>query len=197
MTHLNAVSRPMLSDFGPVPDLQTEAVRRLKHEFTTWPARSVVINGALWSALFLVILLGTSGAVVAPYGYRPLTIVIFVLTGLITYSLGGAIYDDIFRKLRLLNQTVRRVNQLDLFGLGPVYAVLTLTSRMGIAWVLLLSLTLLIFPIQSALVPTLTLLVLQVGIAVAAFGLPLRTVSQRLLADNDQRFKVMLARLHR
>jgi hypothetical protein len=96
------------------------------------------------------------------------------------------------------------VDQFDLFHLEPVYAFSTLTSRTGVSWVLLISLTLLTAPVQAALIPTLTLLITQLVLAIAAFVLPLRIVNtrlvlekRRLLAELDQRVKGTLASLHR
>jgi hypothetical protein len=98
---------------------------------------------------------------------------------------------------------VRRVQQFDLFQLEPVYAFSALTSRTGVAWVVLISLTLLTAPIQAAPFPTLVLLVVQLALGIAAFILPLRTVNsrlvgekRRLLAELDQRVKTTLASLH-
>jgi hypothetical protein len=60
------------------------------------------------------------------------------------------------------------------------------------------------FPIQLAIGPALTVLVLQAVLAIAAFVLPLWHVHQqlvaekrRLLADLNQRVESTLARLHR
>jgi hypothetical protein len=96
------------------------------------------------------------------------------------------------------------VEQFDLFRLEPVYAFSALTSRTGVGWVILVSLTLLTVPIQAAPIPNLSLLTTQLVLAIAAFALPLRIVNsrlvsekRRLLAELDQRVKVTLARLHR
>jgi hypothetical protein len=204
MTRLNAVSLETLTNLGPALDLQPEALRRLKYEFTTLPARNVIINCVLWAAAYFAIMAAAYDTVVALFSFGPVLQGISLLVGLFTYSIGGTVYYHTFRQLRLMNQTVKLVKHFDLFDLAPIYAVSVLTSNTGIAWIFLLSLSLLIFPIQNALVPTLALLTFQVGFALAAFGLPLRIVSLRLLAekgrllsDNDKRFKLMLARLHR
>jgi hypothetical protein len=96
------------------------------------------------------------------------------------------------------------VEQFDLFQLEPVYAFSALTSRTGVSWVILLSLTLLTVPLQAAPFPTLALLIVQLMLAIAAFVLPLRIVNsrlvsekRRLVAELDQRVKGTLASLHR
>jgi hypothetical protein len=103
-----------------------------------------------------------------------------------------------------VNRIVSTVKQFDLFLLEPVYAFSALTSRTGVSWVVLISLTLLTAPIQAAPFPTFALLVAQLALAVAAFVLPLRKVNgclvaekRRLLADLDQRVKGALSSLHR
>jgi uncharacterized membrane protein (DUF106 family) len=78
------------------------------------------------------------------------------------------------------------------------------TSQIGVAWMIMLSLTRLLFPIKLATVPLLGILALQVLLAVAAFVLPLLFVNRRLvyekrrlLAEHNQRFKSILKSLHR
>lgn len=96
------------------------------------------------------------------------------------------------------------VKEFDLFRLEPVYAFSALTSRTGVFVVILISLTLLTVQIETATVPTLALLIVQVVLAIVAFALPLRIVNRRLisekrrlLAELDQRVKAALASLHR
>jgi hypothetical protein len=96
------------------------------------------------------------------------------------------------------------VKAFDLFRLDAVYAFSQLTSRTGIAWVLLLSATLLLYPVRLAPGPILSLLTVQVGFAIAAFALPLWIVHQRLVAEKRQlqaehslRVQTTLERLHR
>lgn len=204
MTYLDSISLKALSGFSPLLDLQPEAMQRLKYEFTTMPARNVTLSSILWGCMYFVIMYTSYGLVIRAYGFGPMFTVLSIIAGLITFVVGSAIYYHTIRQLRLVNRTVRMVNRFDLFRLDPVYAFSTLTARTGVSWILLLSATLLVFPIQLALAPTLALLILQTVLALGAFVMPLGIVNhclvlekRRLLAGVDERIKTMLAWSHR
>jgi len=203
VTYLDSLSLEALSSFSPLLDTQPEAMRRLKYEFTTMPAGSVIISGVIWSGLYFIFTYLTFDSAYVTTGYGPFGTVVAIIEGLISFSVGSVVYYHSIRQLRLVDRTVRMVKQFDLFRLDPVYAFSVVTSRTSVSWVILLSLTLLIVPIQIAFVPLLVTLILQVVMAVAAFTLPLRIVNhrlasekRRLLAELDQRVKAALARLH-
>jgi hypothetical protein len=124
--------------------------------------------------------------------------------GLISFATGSAIYYHSFRQLRLVNLTVKMVRRFNLFQLNPVYAFSRVTSQIGVAWMIMLSLTLLLFPIKLATAPLLAILASQMVLAVAAFVLPLWFVNRRLvfekrrlLAEHNLRLESTLERLHR
>jgi uncharacterized RDD family membrane protein YckC len=204
MTYLNSVSLEALNNFRPLMDIPDETMRRLGVEFTTMPARGVLMSGAVWTVVYFVFTVLALDSMYAAYGFGPLSEVTSIVRGWISFFIGSAIYYHTIRQLRLVNRTVRMVERFDLFQLEPVYAFSALTSRTGVCWVVLLSLTLLTAPIQAAPIPTLTLLIVQLVLAIAAFVLPLRIVNsrlvsekRRLLADLDLRVKGTLASLHR
>jgi hypothetical protein len=204
MTYLNSVALDALANFRPLMDSSDEAMRRLQYEFTTMPARPVLLSGAVWTIVYVVFTYLALDSMYATYQFGRLSEVTSIVRGSISFFIGSALYYHTIRQLRLVNRTVRTVKQFDLFQLEPVYAFSALTSRTGVSWVLLLSLTLLTVPIQAAPVPTLSLLVIQLVLAIAAFVLPLRIVNsrlvsekRRLLSELDQRVKGTLASLHR
>jgi hypothetical protein len=204
VTYLDSISLEALSSFSPLMDIQPETMRRLKYEFTTMPARSVIISSLIWSGIYFVFTYMAFDTVYVAYGYGTILAVITIIVGLLSFSIGSVIYYHSVRQLRLVNHTVRMVKQFDLYRLDPVYAFSVVTSRTGVSWVILISLTLLIVPIQSAYIPILVSLISQVVLAIAALALPLQIVhhrlvleKRRLLAEHDQRVKTMLARLHR
>jgi hypothetical protein len=204
MTYLNSVSVEALTNFRPLVDIPDETLGRLKHEFTTLPPRAVIISGAVWTIVYVVFTSLALESMYAAYGFGRLAEVTNMVRGWLSFSIGSAFYYHTIRQLRLVNRTVRMVKQFDLFQLEPVYAFSALTSRTGVSWVILISLTLLTAPIQAAPFPTLALLVVQLVLGIAAFVLPLRTVNsrlvaekRRLLAELDQRVKRTLASLHR
>jgi hypothetical protein len=204
MTYLNSVSLEALTNFRPLMDIPDDTVRLLKYEFTTMPARGVIISGAVWTIVYVVFTYLALDSMYAAYRFGRLSEGISIVLGWISFLAGSAIYYHTIRQLRLVNRTVRMVEQFDLFQLEPVYAFSALTSRTGVSWVILLSLTLLTVPLQAAPFPTLTLLIVQLMLAIAAFVLPLRIVNsrlvsekRRLVAELDQRVKGTLASLHR
>jgi len=203
MTYLDALSPRALSDFSPLLNLSPDALARLRYELTTMPARPVLISSLFWSIVYLLIN-SLSAPLFAANNVGPIVLAAMISSGFVSFSIGSAIYYHSLRQLRLVHKTVRTVKQFDLFQLGPVYAFSAVTSRTAIAWVLLLSATQLVFPVQLNPVPALLLLVGQIVLAIAAFALPLRIVNERLtaekrrlLAEANQRLKTTLARLHR
>ncbi len=204
ITYLNSISLGALIGLAPLLDIQEESMRRLKNEFTNMPTRSVIISGVIWSTIYFIFIYVTFRSFFAAYNIGiPLTVII-IIEGLVSYSTGSIIYYHSIRQLWLVNRTVKLVKQFDLFQLDPVYAFSLVTSRTGISWVILFSLTLLMFPIQLSPIPILALLIVQIVLAISAFALPLQVVNhqlvsekRRLRAENNQRVESTLARLHR
>jgi hypothetical protein len=204
MTHLNRVALEALTSFSPLLDADEESLERLKVEFTVMPARNVILSGVLWSIIYLILIFPGFRGSFADYGIGTAFSRVIIIEGLISFAFGSAIFYHSFRQLRLVNRTVRMVRQFDLFRLNPVYSFSRVTSQIGVAWMVLLSLTLLLFPIKLASVPLLAVLATQVVLAVAAFVLPLLFVNRRLvlekrrlLAEHNLRVAANLERLHR
>jgi hypothetical protein len=168
------------------------------------PARGVLISGVIWSIIYLGLTLPAFNAFYTAFRMVPLISAVVTLEGLISSATGSAIYYHSFRQLWLVNLTVKMVRQFNLFQLNPVYSFSRVTSQIGVAWMIMLSLTLLLFPIKLATVPVLAILAMQVVLAVAAFVLPLLFVNcrlvfekRRLLTEHNQRLEATLERLHR
>jgi hypothetical protein len=204
MTYLNSISLEALSSFSPLLDVPEERLNRLKDELTTMPARSVILSGVIWSIVFVILTYLMFDTLSISYAFGTSFTLILSLEGLVSFSTGSGIYYHSLRQLRLVNRTVKMVEHIDLFQLDPVYAFSRLTARTGVAWMIMLSLTLLLFPIQLANAPVLAILVLQVALALAAFVLPLRFVNHRLVSEKrrlsselNRRLERTLERLHR
>lgn len=204
LAYLDSLSLRALSEFGPLLDVSTEAKRRLEYEFTTMPARGVLFSGLFWLVVFLLSwYLAFRPAVIGAYSFGVLAEKAFFVAGLASFFAGSAIYYHTFRQLRLVSRTVGMVDQFDLFRLDPVYAFSVLTSRTGVGWVLLITVSLLTVPLEIGKAPELALLISQIALAMGAFFLPLRIVNRRLVSEKrcqmeelDQRVKATLARLH-
>ena len=203
MTYLDRVAMRAISAFCSLLDLEPATLAQLGYEFRTMPPRPVLLTALLWAVIYPVFTYVAYDTAYAEPGYGPITIVVVIASGWITFAVGGAIYYHTFRQLRLVHRTVSTVQQFDLFRLEPVYAFSSLTARTGIVWVTLTTLTFLVMPARAAVVPTVILLVTQVVLALGAFILPLTIVHRRLvgekgrlLAEHGQRAKAVLARLH-
>jgi hypothetical protein len=201
MTYLNSTALKAVSNFSPLLDVTPEEIQRLKYEFTTMPARSVIINELIWFGIYVFYL----PLIVPTYvtsGFEQTLIIYSVIIGLGPFLIGSVILYQTVRQLKLVHRTVKVVKQFDLFNLNPVNALSALTSRTGIAWIILPSITLLFQNTEHYL--ALVLLLLGVVLALVAFVLPMWVVHKRLveekrllLAQHGQRVKVTLARLHR
>jgi hypothetical protein len=202
ITHLDRVAMDALSSFSPLINIDEKALKKLKFEFSTMPAIPVILSGIFWLINYLILTYLTYQVFYVGYGLGKLLSVVIFVEGLISYSTGSVIYYHSLRQLYLVNRTVL-VHQFDLFHLDPVYAFSRLTAQIGIAWMLMLSLTLLVFPISLVSLPVLMVLVLQIFLAIAAFVLPLwfvhsRLVSEKrkLISEHNQRVKETLSNFH-
>lgn len=180
MTYLDAISVEALTHFAPLLNLQEDQIDRLKAEFTSMPMRSVIVSGVLWVIVFLIFVKISYNAFYVSNQIGLWYTGFHLSMGMISFFTGSVIYYHSLRQLRLVNRTVKLVRQFDLFQLDPVYAFSRVTSQTGLVWVFLLSLTLLTFPIELAAVLVLSVLVVQVVLALAAFVLPLWIVHHRL-----------------
>ncbi len=203
ITYLDAASLKALSEFSPLLDISPENIQQLKHEFTTMPARGAIISACIWVGLYPIWTYIAYPTYVAS-GFGTLATIDSILGGLGICLIGSIIVYHTIRQLRLVHRTVKLAKQFDLFRLDPVYAYSLLTSRTGAAWVLLISVTFLLVPIQLAPVLVVATLIEGVVLALAAFALPLWVVHQhlvmekrRLMAEHGRRVESTLARLHR
>lgn len=204
MTYLDSIALWALSSFSPLMNVQDETIRRLEYEFTTMPARSVIISGVIWSIIYVIFTIQAFHTLYVAFELGTLARVHAVTMGLIAFFVGSTIYYHSIRQLRLVSRTVKKVKRFNMFRLDPVYAFSRLTAHTGVAWVIFISLALLIYPIELTPLPFLATLFLQVLLALAAFMLPLWNVHQRLvwekrglLAELNQRVEATLERLHR
>jgi len=204
MTYLNTVAHKTLLGFSPVLDIDEDGLEKLDYEFTTMPNHGVLISGVLWSIIYGFLTYLGYEAFYASFGLDSLLTWVFIIEGLASFLIGSAIYYQSLRQLKHVNRTVKMVKQFDLFQLEPVYAFSRLTSRIGIFWIILISLTLALFPFSNVNAAILVVWAFQVVLALAAFVLPLGFVNRylvaeklRMLSELDLRNKQTLERLHR
>jgi len=203
MTYLDRIALQALNTVRPLLGISDSELEDLKRDYTTMPPHIVLISTLTWIGVYSILVYLVRNSFFVQYHISTLFSVFIVFSGLLSYAVGGVIYYHSLRHLRLVNRTVRLVGQVNLFKLEPYYAFSKVTAQTGIAWVILLSVTLLTFPIQIAVVPVLGILILQGGLSLAAFILPLWVVHQRLVAEKrrllstlDQRLETLLTKLH-
>ena len=204
ITYLDDVALAAIREFRPLLKVDDEGLRQLEYEFTTMPSRPVIISGLFWSATYAVLYYFFGPTWTQLYSVGPLALTVGFAVGLFAFITGSTIYYHTIRQLRLVSQTVAKVSTFDLFRLDPVYAFSRLTAQTGVAWILLLTITLLLFPSRLNPIPMIILSAFQIALALAAFVLPLWSVHKRLvtekrslLADISSRVEAASRRLHR
>ena len=203
LTYLNTTSEAALARFRPLLDCDEAAIDKKAYEMTTMPRRGVILSGLLWLIVYSMLTWLAYDAFYVGYGLGISSQVFIFLEGLVCFATGSVIYYHSLRQLWLVNRLVQMVKRFNLFSLQPVHAFSRLTARTGITWMFLLALTLLTFPLDMARWLMLVMWAFQVGLALAAFILPLRFVNyhliaekRRLLADNSRRIESALGQLH-
>lgn len=203
MTYLDRLALHALNTVRPLLEISDSEHVDLQRAYTHMPPRSLLISAGVWTALYFILVFLARESFFIQYHISPLFGIYIILTGLISYSVGSAIYYHSLRQLRLVNRTLHLLRHVNLFRLDPYYAFSKVTAQTGIAWVILLSVTLLTFPMQIAVIPVIALLIIQASLSLSAFVLPLWEVHQRLTAEkrrllnaHDQRLETLLAQLH-
>jgi hypothetical protein len=203
MTYSNSVSRQAVDTFKPLLDLDENELGGLKNEFSNMPSRSVILGSVIWGIIYIMLVYGTFNSAIKYFGFDNILASVIILEGLFAYLTGSAIYYHSFRQLGLVNRTVKMVKRFNLLQLDPVYAFSRVTSFIGVSWMIMLSLTLLTFPIQLISGLTLVILGLQLVMAVAAFILPLwfvhlrlRSQKTNLLSELNRQFESTITKLH-
>lgn len=183
MTYLDQIALHALATVQPLLRISESELESLKHEYSSMPPRGVLISSIIWTIVYFLLVFLARQTFFVDYHISTLYSVFIIFSGFISYTIGSAIYYHSFRQLSLVNRTVRLLSQINLFKLDPYYAFSKVTAQTGISWLILLSVTLLTFPIQIAALPVLSLLILQVGLSLDAFVLPLWAIHQRLVAE--------------
>ncbi|HAV75875.1 MAG TPA: hypothetical protein DCX53_00830 [Anaerolineae bacterium] len=203
ITYLDTIATEAFKRFSILLNISSEAREQLKYEFTVMPARNVIINSLVWSGIFNIYWFEAFDGIADIYQLGSMSINILYFFGLFSFFIGGNIYYHTFRQLILVHRTVSKVDRFDLFHLEPVYAFSILTSRTGICWIILSTLSVLFGPLDILTFQVFVTLSVQIALALAAFFLPLRVVYLRLTAEKfqqltslDLRIKETIARLH-
>jgi len=201
MHYLNGVAGAKIESFRPALGRSAPEYERLRYELTTLPARQAALAGlagvTITAVLFAIDQLDAAADTLHPAVLAGR----FVVEGLTLGLLAVLIYHTM-HQLALVSRIHALASRIDLFDPAPLYAFSNLTARTGIGLVLLVAYGFLIDPVINVVAVVLTGLVL--GVAAAAFVLPLRGMHDRIVVEKerlqlqaDSRFKATLADLHR
>jgi hypothetical protein len=199
MTFLNDRALQALRNFRPLLASDKEEAQ-LRHRLTTMPALPVLLVNFIGFSYFLILVLFRP---IEGYQNRPLLTPAYLISGFILFSVGSTIYLHSSRQLLLVHRIYANVRTFNLFQLQPVYAFSNLTALTGGAYILLFSLTLLLFPFPVSDIRSVGSNLLQVVLVVLAFVLPLWQTHRRLLAEKqrlqgevDRRLEAAFQQLH-
>ncbi len=187
--YLDRVARSAFETFRPAVDLDEATATRLRYELTVtpaWPAAALAL--AVLPLTFAFYAIDPVGSQVEGYGT-----VALAARGMAEWFSGGVLVVFIYhtvRQLRLVSRLHAMSTRIDLFQPRPLYAFSRLTSRTGMALVILIASGLMANPpnVESAAFWTLWA-PWAVGVplfAVGVFVLPLLGMHQRLAAEKER-----------
>jgi hypothetical protein len=200
ITFLNQQAIEALHQFRPLLDSDDEE-RHLAQQMTTMPMRPVVVVNLLGCLYFLFLAINSP---LEAYKDRPLLTPAYLTSGFLAFGLGSVIYYHTYRQLRFVHRIYAGVHSFNLFQLEPVYAFSRLTALTGGAYLLLITLTLLLFPFPVTDRRAILSFLLQMTLTLVALILPLWNTHQRLAREKrrlqsavDRRIETTLGEMHR
>jgi hypothetical protein len=198
--YLNRVAGSKLEAFRPALDVDEQEYQRLHHQLTTLPARETALV-SLGGVAFVILLYATELPSEVLGKLSPAVLAnVFILDVIPSVVLAVLIYHTI-HQLRMVSRIHAMAPDIDLFEPAPLYAFSHLTARTGLG---LFAITLYSYVVDPRIdVVGVFLTVVILGLAVAAFTLPLEGMHNRivvekyrLLLEANRRMKVTIARLH-
>jgi len=203
--YLDGLARSALDAFRPALAATDAEFSRLRHELTIVPARPAALI-ALFSAALTPLYYIADPVASDVVGLTALALVFRFITEVFFGSLVFVLFYHSLRQMRAVARTYARAARIDLFHPGPLYGFSVLTSRTGIA-------LLLVIVVPSVATPAIfesgavwiwaSYIGAGIVAAVAVFVLPLRGMHGRLVAekdrlqhDSEERLKSILAVLN-
>jgi hypothetical protein len=204
--YLDAVAASSLEASRPALSLSDEQVARLRYELTVdhagWSAAALIGSAGLTLLQFVVDPVGSNLVSLA----APLVVAAFV-GQFVNVAILLVLLTQLIRQMRLIRRTLEEAI-VDPFLPGPLSAFSRLTSRTGIAIVVLVTAGFFAVPpstdLEKFLITSAPYLVIPPIIAIIAFVVPLYGLHGRLEAEKDRlqaevevRLKGLLAELNR
>jgi hypothetical protein len=203
--YLDRVAGRAFDAFRPALSLPTDELVILRYKLSVIPARPAIlftVGGAVLTVAYYV--LDPVSSQIG--GLSPTGLLIRAASEIFSSAVLLVIVFQLIRQLRLVNTIMASAPKVDLFDPGPLYAFSKLTSRTGIAVILLMGSATLVAPPPtteaSVLVVWLPWLVGLPLLAAAAFVLPLLGMHGRLVDEKERlqgeaatRLKLVMAKL--
>jgi hypothetical protein len=188
IANLDRAAAGALRTLRPLLLLDDGAVAALHRELTVAPARPAAVIALLSFALTpLSYVADPVGAGVA--GFSPLGLGFrWLWEGLITAIFLVLVYHTV-RQLRLIGRIHDQVGSIDAFDQAPLYAMSGVTSGTAAGLILLLAPSAFLIPAgasESFLIISIGWYAMALVIALAAFGLPLRGMHDRLVRERER-----------
>lgn len=203
ISYINRFARQSVRSFCTLLEGGEAAEARLEYEFTVMPTHPVLISSLIWTILYIILWLVNFEATMRIWPFQPALFAAVFVAGLLTFTISSVNVYHAIRQLRLVNQTLAQVEQINLFHLDPVYAFARLTARIGISWLILLTFTVWLLALRLSNPLIIGLYIMMIVLALGAFVLPLWNIHTRLVEEKralqaaaNRRLEANLQRLH-
>jgi preprotein translocase subunit SecE len=165
-----------------------EEVELIRFRMTTIPQSVAVVILLVVGIFIYVDTIWGSAAAVGGKLHSPLARILIPLYASIGISFTPLLIYLTIRQIYFVNYLYRRVKEVDIFNLQPLYIPATLTARLGIIWLLYISANLITSGATRNLVPTFYLMLAsaQILTALIAFLLPLWGIHRKILQQKQR-----------
>lgn len=203
--YLDRVATSALEAFKPALEGAPIDLAALDYELTVIPARpALLVTGVAVAAILTGFITNPAGSGVA--GLPPGALILTAAGWSVTLGLVALLMYHTVRQLRAVSRIHAIAPNVNLFRLAPLYAFSQLTVRTSVAFIAIVATTLLIdaptFDTRP-LVITVPFLVGGIGVATAAFVVPLLGMHRRLTAEKKdlewqvgQRLQAAISEIH-
>ena len=189
VAYLEGVASAAVDTARPALRLSDAEIERLRYNLVVAPALPAA------AALGIAVTLAVLGTILDPVGSYIVgvpgpIVVAAVLVGVLTYGILYTVLAQLIRQVRLIRATLDRSALIDPFVPGPLSGFSRLTSRVGIAVILVVTSGLLFTVVPTDpvafLFRSLPYLVIAPAIALLAFLVPVYGVHTRLKAEKER-----------
>lgn len=199
--YLNHVAGAKLAAFRPALDADAHEYARLHHQLTTLPARETALV-SLGGVAFVILLYATELPSEVLGKLSPAVLAnVFILDVIPSVLLAVLIYHTV-HQLRMVSRIHAIAPDIDLYEPAPLYAFSHLTARTGLGLFAITTYSYVVDPRIDVVGAFLTVVI--IGLALAAFALPLEGMHRRIVVEKyrlqleaNRRMKATIAQLHR